>query len=43
MISNNLANVVDRSKTENQQFEKLISKDNFKSLPYCIILNELFP
>ncbi len=41
MISNNLANVVDRSKTENQQFEKLISAVQVKSDYYLRILNHL--
>lgn len=41
MISKNLANVVDRSKTENQQFEKLIAAVQVKSDYYLRILNHL--
>lgn len=41
MISKNLANVVDRSKTENQEFEKLISAVQVKSDYYLRILNHL--
>jgi len=41
MISKNLANVVDRSKTENLEFEKLIAAVQVKSDYYLRILNHL--
>jgi methyl-accepting chemotaxis protein len=41
MISKNLANVIDRSKTENQEFEKLIAAVQVKSDYYLRILNHL--
>ena len=41
MISKNLTNVVDRSKLENQDLEKLISAVQIKSDYYLLILNHL--
>lgn len=41
MISKNLVNVVDRSKIENQDLEKLISAVQIKSDYYLLILNHL--
>lgn len=41
MISKNLTNVVDRSKVENQDLEKLISSVQLKSDYYLLILNHL--